>query len=129
MNLAQDLFNSSIPVDELITLDPVSMFPFGKVYVTKWVNVYIKQSFIDKTIGKIPVLGNLLNSVITLPTLVTDDGKSGGYIANVGGQLGAENGAYNIEIDAPHADAKTMYARARKEMINAPLGLRVIGRK
>jgi len=129
MDLAQDLFNSSIPVDELITLDPVSMFPFGKVYVARWVNIYIKQSFTDKTIGKIPVLGNVLNSIITLPTLATDNGKSGGYIANVGGQLGAENGAHNIEIDVPHADAQTMYTRARREIINAPLGPRVIGFK
>jgi len=129
MDLAQDLFNSSIPVDELITLDPVSMFPFGKIYVARWVNVYIEQSFIDKTIGKVPVLGNLLNAVITLPTLLTDDGKSGGYIANVGGQLGAENGAYNIEIDTPHANAQTMYTKARKEIINAPLGTQVIGVK
>ncbi|MCF6258615.1 MAG: hypothetical protein L3J98_00405 [Gammaproteobacteria bacterium] len=107
MDLAQDLFNSGVPVDELITLDPISMFPFGKI----------------------PIAGNLLSGIVTLPTLVTNSGKSGGYIANVGGQLGAENGAHNIEIDAPHADAQTMYNRARKEMVNAPLGSRVIGTK
>ncbi len=129
MDLAQDLFNSGVPVDELITLDPVSMFPFGKIHVAKWVNVYIKQSLIDNTVGKIPIAGNLLSGIVTLPTLVTNSGKSGGYIANVGGQLGAENGAHNIEIDAPHADAQTMYNRARKEMVNAPLGSRVIGTK
>lgn len=60
---------------------------------------------------------------------MTNSGRSDGYIANVGGQLGAENGAHNIEIDAPHADAQTMYNRARKEMVNAPVGSRVIGTK
>lgn len=129
MDLTQDLFKSKIPVDELITLDPVSMFPFGKVHAAKWVNVYIKQSFVDSTIGKIPIIGNVLNSIITLPTLATDSGRSGGYIANVGGQLGAENGAYNVELNVTHADAQTMYTRARKEIANAPLNPRAIGVK
>lgn len=126
MDLAQDLFNSGVPVDEL---DPVSMFPFGQIHVARWVNVYIKQSFVDNTIGKIPIAGNLLSSIVTFPTLITNSGRSGGYIANVGGQLGAENGAHNIEIDASHADAQIMYNRARKEIVNAPLGSPVIGTK
>lgn len=129
MNLCQSLFNAKIPVDELITLDPVSLFPFGKVYAGKWVNVYIAPSFLDSTIGKIPVIGNALNSIITSPTLLTDDGRRGGYIANVGGQLGAENGAHNVEITASHASAQKMYNKARKEMSNAPSNPRAIGFK
>lgn len=131
MNIVQDLFKKQIPVDELITLDPVSAFPFGKVYAGKWVNVYIEQSLLDDTVGKIPVVGNLINSIITLPTLATSSGLSGGYIANVGGQLGFENGAHNVEMDGniTHANAQAMYDRARKEIIKAEFTPKAIGVK
>lgn len=128
MNLVQALYKDGIPVDELITLDPVSMFPFGEVIAKKWVNIYIKPSLFDQSIGKIPVLGNLVNGFLTLPTLLTERGRSGGYIANVGGQLGDENGADNFEMDASvgHEDAKAMYDRAREEMKKARLNPRAI---
>ncbi|ABC33486.1 hypothetical protein EUZ85_01580 [Hahella sp. KA22] len=129
MDIAQQLFSLSIPVDELITLDPVSLWPFSKVMVAKWVNIYIKQSLIDNTIGKIPLVGNIASSLLSLPSLATQSGRSGGYIANVGGQLGEENGAYNIELDVTHADALLMYKKAREEMSHAPLNPKVIGVK
>ncbi len=114
MDLAQELFKLKIPVDELVTLDPVSMFPFGKVYASKWVNIHIKQSLIDNTVGMVPVIGNIFSAFITLPTLLSKTGASGGgYIANVGGQLGNENGAHNVELDVSHANAQAMYSKAR----------------
>ncbi|OZG74144.1 hypothetical protein BTA51_03730 [Hahella sp. CCB-MM4] len=124
LDLTQDLFLSNIPVDELITLDPVSLWPFGKVVAGKWVNVYQKQSFWDSTIGAVPILGNALSALITLPSALHD---SSDYIANVGGQLGSENGAYNIEVEFPHSGAQKMYERARAEMINAPTNPKAIG--
>lgn len=129
MDITQDLFESRIPVDELITLDPVSLFPFGKVYAGKWVNIYIEPSFLDSTTGKLPIIGNIISSILTLPTLLTKEGLGGGYIANVGGQLGAENGAHNVKIDTPHADALNMYNKARAEIVKAPTNPRAIGFK
>jgi len=121
MNLVQDLYKSRIPVDELITLDPVSMFPFAEVNAKKWVNVYLKPSLFDQSIGKIPIIGNLVVGVLTMPTLVIPSEIKSGYIANLGGQLGYENGAHNVEMGAEvaHAHAQKMYDRARIEMKNA----------
>lgn len=71
MDIARNLFKAQIPAAELITLDPVSLFPFGRVHASKWVNVYIKQSVVDHTFGNLPIVGTLLNAVITSPTLFT----------------------------------------------------------
>lgn len=118
-----------LSIDELITLNLVSIFPFGKVYARKWVNVYIKQSLLDKTVGKIPVVGNIANSVLTLPSLFTKKGKSGGYIANIGRQLGRERGAHNVMLNVSHANAQAMYTKARQEIFNAPINPKAIGRR
>ena len=104
------------------------MLPFSKVFAKKWVNVHAKMSFIDNTFGAIPIIGNVLSGVISLPTLMTKHGVSG-VIANIGGQLGAENGAHNIMLDVPHAHALTMYKKAREEIKKAPLNPGVISIK
>ncbi|AZZ93490.1 hypothetical protein EUZ85_23310 [Hahella sp. KA22] len=127
MDLTQDLFHASIPVDELITLDPVSMFPFSKVIAGKWVNVYCKQSIMDNTIGAVPVIGNAVSALTSWVGQAGEDTNSSDYIANVGGQLGSENGAHNIEMNVTHADAMHMYKKARAEMTNAPLNPKAIG--
>ncbi len=127
MDITQELAHHSVPVKELITLDPVSMLPFSSVPAEKWVNVYIKQSFWDNTVGAIPVVNQLVSSVATLPTLFTQSGREGGYIANVGGQLGAENGAYNHEMDVSHASAGDMYQKALSLLPLAPMNPKVVG--
>ncbi|OZG73164.1 hypothetical protein BTA51_11775 [Hahella sp. CCB-MM4] len=128
MDLTQQLFKLSIPVDELITLDPVSLFPFSSVNAAKWVNVYCKQSIMDLTVGAVPIIGNFISALTTWPGM-TGGSTSGDYVANVGGQLGSENGALNVEMDTNHEDALALYQRARKEIQNAPLKPKAIGIK
>ncbi|WP_041598805.1 hypothetical protein [Hahella chejuensis] len=127
MNIAQNLFVKGVPVKELITLDPVSMFPLARPPAEKWVNVYIRQSIWDNTIGKIPLVNQVVSSVASLPTLLTTNGRSGGYIANIGSQLGHENGAYNYEMDVSHANAGDMYKKALSLLENAPMNPKAIG--
>ncbi len=102
------------------------MFPFGRTRIPagKWVNVYAKQSLLDRSVGKIPIVGNVLNAILTLPVAATETDD---YVANIGGQLGHESGAHNIEMNVRHRDAQAMYDTARAAMKNAPAQPKVIG--
>lgn len=122
IKLCKNLMHAQIPVDELITLDPVSLFPCPQVYPKKWVNIYITPSVLDLTIGKIPVVGNIINAIFSLPTLLTKYGgiNGGGYIANVGRQLGYRQGAYNMQLNVAHSNAYSMYEQARRIMTDRP---------
>jgi len=127
MDLTQDLFRASIPVDELITLDPVSLWPFSEVVAGKWVNVFAKHSLMDNSIGAVPVLGNLVSGLTSWAGLLTGGSSGGDYVANWGGQLGSENGAHNVEVNVPHEKALTMYVKARAEMQNVQSKPKAIG--
>ncbi|AZZ93212.1 hypothetical protein EUZ85_21805 [Hahella sp. KA22] len=127
MNITQKLFVKGVPVKELITLDPVSMLPLARPQAEKWVNVYIRQSILDNTIGKLPLVNQVVSSVASLPTLLTVNGRAGGYIANIGSQLGHENGAYNYEMDVSHANAGEMYKKALSLLEKAPTSPKAMG--
>lgn len=116
MDLTNSLEKVGIAINELITLDPVSMFPFFPLRNFRcWVNVYQTQSLLDYITG-IPLAGNLIGGVFStlaspLPSHTVND-----VIATTGGQLGAQRNALNISCNLDHGNAIGMYIVARQKM-------------
>lgn len=118
MNLSNRLKKENIPVNELITLDPVSLLKKCKINNAKnWVNVYQEPSLLDY-IAVVPLLGNAVAGIISGIGSLVGAVSINNTIATVGGQLGAEKGANNISTKLDHADARGMYIIARSKMDN-----------
>jgi pimeloyl-ACP methyl ester carboxylesterase len=102
-------------IDNLVTLDPVSLFPKAdpKNY-NKWVNVHQEQTLADG-IASIPLIGNVIAGAASA---LDTGGGNGDSIATLGGQLGAESGATNIPTTKPHADAAGMLDQAKPLLKN-----------
>jgi pimeloyl-ACP methyl ester carboxylesterase len=118
LKLANRLAVEKISINELITLDPVSMTPFLRIFnFKKWVNVYQVQTALD-VIATVPVAGNLISGVVSFASTFLPGHSLPDAIATTGGQLGKQTGAINICCTLDHADARGMYLMARAKMDN-----------
>ncbi len=116
LKLANRLEVEKITINELITLDPVSMTPFSRIYnFKKWVNVYQVQTILD-IIATVPVAGNLVSGVVSFASSFLPAHSAPDAVATTGGQLGEQTGATNVSCTLDHADAKGMYLIARAKM-------------
>jgi hypothetical protein len=116
MDLVNRLEKNGIVVNELITLDPVSLFPFLPLTNFRhWVNVYQAQTLLDY-VSIIPVAGNLVGGLLSTLTTTLPSHSLNDAIATTGGQLGAQRNAVNISCNLDHANAPGMYTIARQKM-------------
>jgi hypothetical protein len=110
MDVASALQSHGIAVNALITLDPVSFHPkFDPGNYLQWINVHTSQDVSDLLASAMPGLGNLGGMVIDLAT----GSQMDDVIGTLGGTLGAQSGAINIELkNVTHGMALTMFNRA-----------------
>ncbi len=110
MRITHRLAISGIKIDELITLDPVALVkvPSPRSNANMWVNVHQKQTWVDH-VATVPIVGNAVAGVLSGIGAMGDDTEVNDTIATTGGQLGAEDGAYNIETELHHRDVLEMY--------------------
>ncbi len=114
--LANRLAVEKILINELITLDPVSMTAFSRIYnFKKWVNVYQVQTVLD-VIATVPVAGNLVSGVVSFASSFLPGHSLPDAVATTGGQLGEQTGATNVSCTLDHSDAFGMYLIARVKM-------------
>ena len=103
--LSDLLAGYGVPVDWLVTLDPVGALPMSKSdNVKNWVNAHSAMDYVDyiwplSSIGMLFLAGAsaaLGAAGVDGTGPVTNEG-----IATAGGQLGAEDGATNVEVTNP----------------------------
>lgn len=105
-----------ISVNELITLDPVSLTYMSEPTPYVWVNVYQDQTILDY-IATVPVVGNAVSSLVSAAGAVfPGDTTFDDTVATTGGQLGAQPGAINISTSLHHVEALEMYNVARRRL-------------
>lgn len=116
MNLVNRLKKENIAVNELITLDPVALFPFFRLENFKyWVNVYQMQTTLDY-IAAVPLIGNLVGGILSTTGTPFQSHSFNDVVATTGGQLGEQDGATNVACNLDHADASGMEIIARLKM-------------
>lgn len=98
---AMDVANFTNEKTIVVTLDPVSTSDVDTYIgirprnVSLWINSYIEETWCDKSIGKVPIIGAVGSALIGWYGC----GSVSNYIATVGGKWGYEESAnYNLEF-------------------------------